>query len=257
MLKKVLFTILILLGVAGLGGCYIWLVGRMERTERAKVVCPEVCIAVKGDGSNLIGKDDILEIIGGGKGIVGMKADSVDLCAIEQKLSECGEILDSQAYCMADGTVQVDIRHRHAAMRLFCSNGVFYSDPTGYLFPLRNPADVPVVTGCIPLQLGSRFQGRPRTQAEARWLKELLALGSYIEEHDFWHRQVAQIDVNPDGDLILYMNNGSEQFIFGRADEIPAKFDKISRYYRSIVPLRGEKPYRTVNLKFRNQIVCK
>ncbi len=257
MLKKVLLTILILLGVAGLGGCYLWLVGRMERTERAKVVCPEVRIAIKGDGSNLIGKDDILEIIDGGKGIVGMKADSVDLCGIERKLAECGEILESQAYLKADGTVRLDIRHRHAALRLLCGNGVFYSDPTGYLFPLRNPADVPVVTGRIPLQLGSRFQGRPRSQAEAQWLKGLLALGSYIEEHDFWHRQVAQIDVNPNGDLILYMNSGSEQFILGSAEDLPVKFDKISRYYRSIAPLRGAKPYQIVNLKFRDQIVCK
>ena len=257
MLKKVLFTILIILGVSGLGGSYLWLVSRMERAERAKVVCGDVQIAVKGDGSNLIGTEDILEIIGGGRDIVGQKADSVDLCGIERKLAECGEILDSQAYRKADGTVMVDVRHRHAALRLFCSNGVFYSDPTGYLFPLRNPADVPVVTGRIPLQVGGRYQGRPRTQAEDRWLKELLALGEYIETHDFWHRQVAQIDVNPDGDLILYMNTGGEQFILGRAEDLPVKFDKISSYYRSIAPLRGTKPYKTVNLKFKDQIVCK
>ena len=96
MMKKVLFTILILLGVAGLGGSYLWFVGQMERSERAKVVCSDVQIAVKGDGSNLIGTDDILEIIGGRKGIVGIQADSVDLCTIEQKISACGEILDSR-----------------------------------------------------------------------------------------------------------------------------------------------------------------
>ena len=257
MLKKVLLTILIILGVAGFGGCYIWFVGQMERAERAKVVCGDVRIAIKGDGSNLIGTDDIMGIIGGGRGIVGMKADSVDLCGIEQKLATCGEILDSQAYRKTDGTVQIDVRHRHAALRLFCGNGVYYSDPTGYLFPLRNPADVPVVTGRIPLQIGSRFQGRPRTAAENQWLKEMLALGDYIENHDFWHRQVAQIDVTPNGDLVLYMNNGGEQFIFGRADDLAGKFDKISRYYRSIAPLRGSKPYKTVNLKYKDQIVCK
>ena len=114
-----------------------------------------------------------------------------------------------------------------------------------------------MVTGRIPLQLGSRFQGRPHTPGEARWLKDLLALGDYIETHDFWHRQVAQIDVDPSGDLILYMNSGEERFIFGRADNLAEKFDKISRYYRSIVPLRKTKPYKTVNLKFKDQIVCK
>lgn len=257
MLKKVLFTILIILGVSGLGGSYLWLVTRMERAERAKVVCPEVRVAIKGDGSNLIGTEDILSIIGGGRGIVGMQADSVDLCGIEQKLAACGEILDSQAYRRADGTVQIDVRHRHAALRLFCGNGIYYSDPIGYLFPYRNPADVPVVTGRIPLQVGSRYQGRPRTQEEQRWLTALLALGDYIESHDFWHRQVAQIDVNPNGDLVLYMNSGGEQFIFGGADDIAAKFGKISRYYSSIAPLRGAKPYKTVNLKFKDQIVCK
>ena len=257
MLKKVLLTILILLGVIGLGGSYIWFVGRMAERERGKVLCKDIRIEIKGDGSDLIGTDDIYGIIGGGADVVGRPADSVDLYAIEQKLSQCGEILESQAWCRKDGTVVIGVHHRHAALRLLCQNSAFYSDPTGYLFPLRNPADVPVVTGAIPLQPGSRFQGRPVSQAGEQWLQELLALGRYIEEHDFWHRQIAQIDVEPNGDLVLYMNSGDEKFIFGRAEALPEKFDKINRYYRSIAPLEGHKPYKTVNLKYKNQIVCK
>jgi len=195
MLKKVLLTLLIILGVSALGGCYIWLVGNMERKERAQVVCKEIRINIKGEGNNLISTEDIYDIIGEGKGIVGSKADSVDLCEIERKLAGCGEILDNQAYCKEDGTVVIDVRHRRPALRLLCRNNAFYSDPTGYLFPLRNPADVPVVTGGIPLQPGRQYQGRPQTPEGERWLKEVLSLARYIEEHDFWHRQVAQIDV--------------------------------------------------------------
>ena len=257
MLKKILLTILILLGTSGLGGSYLYFVGRMALKERAQVVCKEVRIHIKGDGSNLIAKDDIYGLIGGERSLVGCKADSIDLCGIEQTLAQCGEILDNQAYCKADGTVIIDVRHRRAALRLLCANNAFYSDPSGYLFPLRNPADVPVVTGAIPLQLGSQYQGRPRTAGGMQWLQDLLALGRYIEEHDFWHRQVAQIDVEPGGDLVLYMNSGEEKFIFGRADNLQEKFDKISRYYRIIAPLVGHKPYRSVNLKFKDQIVCK
>ena len=257
MLKKVLLTVLILLGVIGLGGSYLWFVGRMAARERGKVLCKDIRIDIKGDGNDLIGTDDIFGVIGGGAEIVGRPADSVDLFAIEQKLSECGEIQESQAWCREDGTVVIEVRHRSAAIRLLCRNNAFYSDPTGYLFPLRNPADVPVVTGAIPLQPGSRFQGYPSSQAHQKWLQEILALGRYIEEHDFWHRQIAQIDVETNGDLVLYMNSGNEKFILGRAEDLPEKFDKIGRYYRSIAPLRGNKPYGTVNLKFKNQIVCK
>ena len=36
-----------------------------------------------------------------------------------------------------------------------------------------------------------------------------------------------------------------------------AKFEKIGRYYTAIVPDKGEGYYSTVNVKFKDQIVCR
>ena len=49
---------------------------------------------------------------------------------------------------------------------------------------------------------------------------------------------------------------GKERFIFGPPVDFEAKFDRISRYYTSILPLNGV-GYTTVNVKYNGQIVCR
>ena len=257
MLKKVLLTLLVFLGTAALGGSYLFFAGRMAKKEAGEVRCGAIRIVVDGEGNRVLDERDVLALLEEGNGILGQKADSIDLYAIEGRLSQCGEILSNQVFRTIDGKLRIDVAHRRAALRIVCPSGTFYSDPSGYLFPLRHAVDAPVVTGKIPLQIGSRHQGPPRSEPEVAWLRDMLSLGRYIEGHDYWQRQVAQIDVEAGGDLALYMNTGEERFLFGAPDEIEAKFEKIGLYYRGIAPLRKNHPYRCVNLKYKNQIVCK
>ncbi len=50
---------------------------------------------------------------------------------------------------------------------------------------------------------------------------------------------------------------GNERFIFGSPFDAAAKFGRMADYYRYILPDKGEGYYRTVNVKFDKQIVCK
>ena len=58
---------------------------------------------------------------------------------------------------------------------------------------------------------------------------------------------------------MLYTRSCSEKFILGSAGDAAAKLEKMAGYYRTIRPeaARKGKTYTTVNLKFKNQIICK
>ena len=49
---------------------------------------------------------------------------------------------------------------------------------------------------------------------------------------------------------------GAERFIFGTPTDIEAKFGRIRTYYESIAPSR-ETPYKTVDVRFDSQIICR
>jgi hypothetical protein len=45
--------------------------------------------------------------------------------------------------------------------------------------------------------------------------------------------------------------------MFGQPGSLADKFSKMEKYYTSIVPEKGADRYKTVDVRFSNQIVCK
>jgi cell division protein FtsQ len=80
---------------------------------------------------------------------------------------------------------------------------------------------------------------------------------TFMEASKVWAENISQITVKPGGDLVMVPREGKEVFIFGQPTDVAAKFEKIGRYYTAIVPDKGEGYYSTVNVKFKDQIVCR
>ena len=74
---------------------------------------------------------------------------------------------------------------------------------------------------------------------------------------DQWKDKIVQIHSTEDGSLILIPREGNEQFLFGQPENIAGKFDRIGVYYTTIIPEKGKDCYKSVNVAFEGQIVCK
>ena len=86
--------------------------------------------------------------------------------------------------------------------------------------------------------------------------KDLLVYGDTgMSVMEMSHRSKMYVDRN--GDLVMIPRQGVERFIFGSPFGAAGKLDRMADYYRYILPEKGEGYYRTVNVKFDNQIVCK
>jgi cell division protein FtsQ len=62
--------------------------------------------------------------------------------------------------------------------------------------------------------------------------------------------------VNADSDIELVPMVGAHIIIFGRGDNIKAKFAKLEALYRNGFNVTGWNKYEVINLKYDGQIVC-
>lgn len=90
---------------------------------------------------------------------------------------------------------------------------------------------------------------------------KLLTFVQLVEEDDFWRSEVVQITARTasSGALELELTPRSGRFaiLFGRPEDAERKFDKLLRFYRSGLSSVGRDAYRTVDVRYRNQVVCK
>ena len=63
----------------------------------------------------------------------------------------------------------------------------------------------------------------------------------------------------PSGALEVELTPRSGRFtiLFGRLDDIGGKFDKLLRFYRSGLSSIGWSEYRTIDIRYNDQVVCK
>ena len=244
-LRNIAFLSAVALLLAGFG-----LLGACSRSERAARLCNGLDVQIV-DKFEFVTQDDVKGFLDKHYGhYIGMRLDSLDLDGIERMLEKKNVVLKSEAWTTPDGMLHVSIMQRPPVLRFQRGEQGFYMDKTGYVFPLHKSytADVPVIEGAIPnLENG----------ANAEWAAGVLSLMAYINGSKQWKDSLEKISVNASGDLELHFNGSKERFILGFPEDIESKFERIKKYYSHIVPAKGEGYYKSVNLKYNKQIICR
>ncbi|MBO6168839.1 MAG: cell division protein FtsQ/DivIB [Bacteroidales bacterium] len=220
------------------------------RSERAKVLCNALDVQIK-DKYEFVTQEDIRSFLDRRYGpYIGVRLDSLDLGRMEQMLEEKSVVMESEAWTTRDGVLHISIVQRAPALRFQRGDQGFYIDDTGFVFPLHSSytADVPLIEGNIPqLEDGQNSE----------WSKGILELMKYIHNSKQWKDQIENVSVDSAGDLEFKTTQGKERFIFGYPDDIQAKFGRLAKYYSHVRPSKDEGYYKSVNLKYNNQIICR
>lgn len=258
MLKRILLTTLFVLLTAAAGTGYFLFAGDYVRAREDAEVCDAIDVVIRDSLENaLVSRSDVLDFIDGGRQILGHRRDSILIDSLEKRLLQRGEIRYAEIFTDNGGNLRIELLQRHASIRLSGEGREFYSDSTGYLFPVYNKTDVPLVTGFIPVSYTPGQKGYPSSERELAWMRDMAGLVSYIENHYYWHKTIEQIDIEKNGDIVFYMRDAAQRFIFGDFTDIPGKFAKMATYYKGIAPLPEAADYTTVNLKYDKQIICR
>lgn len=243
--KHILFFSALALISAGFG----MLIGCVRSGDSAKL-CEGLDVQFK-DPYEFVSEEDIRGFLDRKYGAyVGVRLDSLDLGRIEKMLEEKSVVMNSEAWTTRDGILHISIVQRAPALRFQRGEEGFYIDRTGYVFPLHKSytAEVPVVEGAIPDLNDGRNAG---------WAEGVLNLTDYIASSKQWKDKVEKISVGAGGEVELKMKEGKERFIIGYPDQIEAKFGKIGKYYSHILPSLDNVQYKSVNLKYNKQIICR
>ena len=90
---------------------------------------------------------------------------------------------------------------------------------------------------------------------------KLLTFVEFIEDDDFWRSEVVQIAAHttPSGalEVELVPRSGRHTIVFGRIEQVERKFDKLLCFYRSGLMNIGWGEYRTIDIRYNDQVVCK
>jgi cell division protein FtsQ len=68
---------------------------------------------------------------------------------------------------------------------------------------------------------------------------------------------VEQIYVTPEKEFEIITRVGDQVILFGDTTAMAGKFKKLEIFYSEALNRRGWNEYKSLNLKFRNQIICK
>ena len=258
---KAVWRYTIALAVTVLVVALMALLSGISRERRHLLTCSGLDIQVMDSARlNFIGKEDVRKCLDDSYGTwSGQRLDSVNLRKIETILKDRSAILTSEAYTTSDGILHIRVTQREPVVRFQGPDGGFYSDENGFLFPLQAgyTSRVPIIDGAVPVHTGAGYKGPARTAAERRWVEGIIGLVRHIEKNKAWSDAIVQITVDSRGDIVMVPRTGKEKFIFGSPDDWQDKFARMERYYRYIAPSKEEGYYSTVNVKYRNQIICR
>lgn len=229
--------------------------------SRAPLKCTGLSVSILDSAQNrFVTKADVEKFLKREYGdYIGRHIDSIDLCKVEKIIDSRSAVLKSEAYTTRDGKLNISITQRTPAVRFQKSDGGFYADAEGFLFPLQNSyaSRVQIIDGEIPLKANSGYKGRVTDPKEQEWLERVLAVVNHMESSKVWKDKIVQITVCEGGELKMVPRIGQEVFLFGQPVNIEDKFRRMEMYYSNIIPAKGAQTYTSVSVEYDGQIVCK
>ncbi len=235
------------------------LLARLTHEERKSIACTGMEVHFT-DSLHFVSKQDILGFINTRYGVyLGKRLDSLDLPGMERMLETKGAVLRSEAWTTDNGLLHISISQRAPVMMFRNGEKGFYIDRDAYIFPLHKSftADVFTVYGDIPVNIPDGYKGEAPTEAERAWLKGMLSMNGLLEGSRKWKNLADSVSVHPNGDIVMRTSRGEEEFNLGGTDRLKEKFGEIEKYYDYIVPSKGEGYYKSINIKYRRQIICR
>ncbi|MCB9244906.1 MAG: hypothetical protein H6606_00620 [Flavobacteriales bacterium] len=176
--------------------------------------------------------------------LTGMRVSELDLSYIERTLNKFPFVAASSVYVDYFGNLHLDVEERTPLLRIIPDDRPsHYLDSRGFPFPLSelHTARVPVATGHIDTSLNSK----------------LYILGRYVQESGYWKHLIDHIFVRSSGDIAFTTKLGNQDVVLGDVDRLEGKMEKLRRFYRTASGKIGWDTYREINLKYKDQVVCK
>lgn len=261
-MKIFLFIILWVVLVAGLIFVIIYF---NKKHENVKLTRIDISLN-HSNSSDFITKNDIENILKKQNCIINLKNISeINNELIEKKILENPFVASVNVYTTNDGVLKINVIQHQPIVRVINNKGEsYYLDAEGKMVPLSDKYTPRIIIahGNITNEYTSNLKlinfGK-NVHIDTNKLTDLQKVYlfcNYINKSDFWKAMIDEIYVLPNGDMELFLTLGNQGIIIGGADNIGEKFGKLLLFYKKEMNKVGWYKYKTINLKFKDQIVC-
>ena len=263
-MKEKLKTAIVWTLLGGYLVAVLWIVG--GETEKVRVNAVSVRIS---DNSNnkFITESDVTQALDKENiKLIGQLMDSVNIHYLEDILTHNNKSISrAEVFRTVYGEIGVNVEQRRPVMRIINPNGdSYYIDANGQVMPLskKYTAHVIIVSGNlnepymdhVGENLRSNLSKADKSTGEL--LPDLYRLVQFINGSKFWKAQIEQIYINQKKEIELVPRVGNHTIILGSVDDLREKFENLEAFYEQGLSKYGWNKYKTINLKFKNQIVC-
>lgn len=223
-------------------------------TKKKTVVCTKVKILIPG-ADNFIEREEIDAILKQSEGsLVGRNLSGINLQHIEKSIIANPYIAYATVYADMNGVIQISVQQRQPVLRVINAAGQdYYIDSNGLKMPVSPnfTANVLAANGNIM----EHFSGKVDTLI-TKLAVDLYKVALYVKKDTLWDAQIEQLFVNNVKDIEMTPRLGNQRIILGSADSLETKMRNLRAFYKKAMPKVGWNTYKTINVKYINQIVC-
>ena len=167
--------------------------------------------------------------------------DNLDLKEMEMVLESDDMVKSAQVYLTVNAEVSAKVEQRRPIARVQTAS-IFYIDEDGLAMPLspQHSARVPLVTGII----------------ENEQLDAVYSMALKIDQDPFLKTYITEIHQNKTKEIRLKMRLLNFEIQVGSLDRLDEKMKNLKAFYQKAKKDKMLDIYKSVNLQFKNQVVC-
>ncbi|MEQ3661509.1 MAG: cell division protein FtsQ [Flavobacterium sp.] len=172
-----------------------------------------------------------------------IKKEKVDLNTLETVLEDHEMIEKAEVFSGIDGSLNAHIKQKTPIVRYMSDNAKYYLDNKGDKIPLSEnfSARVPVVIGQINNAKKSDY----------------VYLFNEISNDDFLKKSITGLAILPSGSIVMTNRDYEFKIFFGKPINVDKKLKNYKAFYKHAIKDTLIKNYKSVNLVFTEQVVCK
>ncbi len=230
-------------------------------SKQEEVNCSDIIVHINYPEDDIfIDEAEVKNLVKGVyKNIFSENINRISTDTLEYLIKQNPYVRSANVYATIQGELMVDIVQRQPIFRVEMAKESFYVDNFGSFMPL-SPAYVSrlvVVSGHLKnVDIKKDKEIGLGLETELAELASIFHLVTHIRKNSFLDALVEQIYINRNHEIELIPKLGKQYILFGKAEQMEEKFSKLQLFYEQGMQVNGWNAYKSLNLKYRNQIVC-
>ena len=236
-LKKFLKYIFLPILLGGIGFLY----GFSNQRNSQQIITKSV-VKFQSNEPYFLTEEIVNKLLIQNNAIVKKQAKSViDLYKLEEQVLESPYVEKVSLFITVDGNLNTVIKQREPIARILNGNSSYYVDSQAVKVPISEnySARVPVISGI----------------SNEKEVSSLIVLLNKIVDDDFLSKEIIGIELRAQNEYMFTVRSGNYRINFGDLNEIDSKIKKLKAFYSKVFLDSTIHKYKTINIKYHNQVV--